>query len=72
MRLHRSATGFGNLFRTILLLTAVNLALLFEVQFSKPEIEKDIDIYMCWKSTFHFFAKVFHSNDKCRELLITI
>lgn len=55
VRLDRSATGFGNLFITILLLTAVNLALLFEVQFSKPEIDKDIDIYMCWKSTFFFF-----------------
>lgn len=39
--------NFGNLFRIILLLKAVNLTLLFEVQFSKPEINKDIDIYMC-------------------------
>jgi len=54
--LDRSANGFGLLFRTILVLKAVNLALLFEVQFSKPEIHKDIDIYMCWKNNFFYFS----------------
>lgn len=55
MRLGRSFTAFGNLFRNILLMTDVNLALLFEVQFSKPEIDMGIDIYMCCRSTFFFF-----------------
>lgn len=66
MRLDRCATGFVNLFKTFFFfLTALYLTLLSEVQFSKPETDKDIDIDVLENQLFFFFfSKVFHSNYK--------